>query len=525
MSMNKQRFTAVAILVIILLIPIASPVTLGEQISSSFPMHNIFPTLVPKQIVYFQGKPLFLLSDKDLLTASGKIISLPVDTEKIIPNREALLLLSKSKLVSFNPTSATLATTVINNVIYIAPDLSGYAVLKNGYLYIYSIEHRFLYQIAPPIGTFSIHQASLYILKDGIIMKITNKKLSDVCSPNIHPYALLGTASNIYIVGLKGLTTFNHCSSIIPFTEQPTYISVIANYVYMLSNKGMLYKLIDNKWNREKQFSPHSRLLSKFILTPTSTYVVSDNNIVYYSSWIKAYRVKDSGITGGEPFVTLENGLSLYLSDKTPVLPTNIEKHDDKCSIWQQSYSGIVGCSPLFVATSSNNTIAIYDRNNTLTATIPLKGKKPIAYYAGKIYLIDPYGLYTINLYQKEIILTIDSKVVRVNGQTSTIDVSPRILPPGRTFVPLRFISETLGAKVEWNEDDRSILITLGDNTIQLWIGKKTIVVNGEHKKMDVAPFIDASAGRTLVPVRFIAEYLGSFVYWVPRTRRVIIIQ
>ncbi len=59
----------------------------------------------------------------------------------------------------------------------------------------------------------------------------------------------------------------------------------------------------------------------------------------------------------------------------------------------------------------------------------------------------------------QEIILTIDSAVIRVDGQAQTTDCAPRVLPPGRTFVPLRFISETIGARVNYDRDTKEISI------------------------------------------------------------------
>ena len=50
--------------------------------------------------------------------------------------------------------------------------------------------------------------------------------------------------------------------------------------------------------------------------------------------------------------------------------------------------------------------------------------------------------------------------VVQVNGEKQIIDCTPEIMPPGRTFVPLRFVSETLEAEVIYNPDNGQILIT-----------------------------------------------------------------
>jgi len=56
-------------------------------------------------------------------------------------------------------------------------------------------------------------------------------------------------------------------------------------------------------------------------------------------------------------------------------------------------------------------------------------------------------------------VMTVGKKQATVNGKAITLDVAPAITA-GRTFVPLRVISETLGAAVEWNAAQRSIAIT-----------------------------------------------------------------
>ncbi len=72
----------------------------------------------------------------------------------------------------------------------------------------------------------------------------------------------------------------------------------------------------------------------------------------------------------------------------------------------------------------------------------------------------------TITSPEKEIILTIDSKDVVVKDLTTgkteniTIDVAPKIIPPGRTVVPLRFISETMGMDVKWKARQKLVIIT-----------------------------------------------------------------
>ncbi len=134
------------------------------------------------------------------------------------------------------------------------------------------------------------------------------------------------------------------------------------------------------------------------------------------------------------------------------------------------------------------------------------------------------------NVYGQEtklIELFIGKKDVFVGGKaTSPLDVAP-VITSGRTFVPLRFVSEKLGAQVKWNAKEQKVIIIQGGKTIELWPktaksqGKNIIRINGRQKKMDVKPYVDKKAGRTLVPVRFVSEALGYYVKWDPVGYRV----
>jgi len=109
---------------------------------------------------------------------------------------------------------------------------------------------------------------------------------------------------------------------------------------------------------------------------------------------------------------------------------------------------------------------------------------------------------------------------VVVNGKKVSFDQEP-IVKDGRTLVPLRAISEALGAKVEWNEDAQVITLTRDNNTIIMIVGKDAYTKNGEIVPLDVPPQIINS--RTLVPVRAIAESYGCEVKWDQENKRVVI--
>lgn len=97
-------------------------------------------------------------------------------------------------------------------------------------------------------------------------------------------------------------------------------------------------------------------------------------------------------------------------------------------------------------------------------------------------------------------------------------DVAP-VIQNNRTMVPLRIISEELGAQVHWDSTARTVRVALPDGDIRLGIGKSTAFVRDQEHKLDAAPII--VGGRTMVPLRFIGEALGAQVHWDAPTRTV----
>lgn len=95
------------------------------------------------------------------------------------------------------------------------------------------------------------------------------------------------------------------------------------------------------------------------------------------------------------------------------------------------------------------------------------------------------------------------------------------VIVDGRTLVPLRAIFEALGASVRWDQATRTVTGIQGGRIIRLQIDKRTALVDGKKVSLDVAPTI--KNGSTLVPVRFIAESLGAKVDWDINTRSVLI--
>ena len=121
---------------------------------------------------------------------------------------------------------------------------------------------------------------------------------------------------------------------------------------------------------------------------------------------------------------------------------------------------------------------------------------------------------------RKYITMSTNSNEYCVDGNTKTMDTKPVNLN-GNVFVPIRAISESLGADVKWEPISRTVLI---NDIISLQIGDKEAFVGDKKVILNYAPFIDKN-NRTLVPIRFIAEALNCKVDWVQNESKVMILE
>jgi len=115
----------------------------------------------------------------------------------------------------------------------------------------------------------------------------------------------------------------------------------------------------------------------------------------------------------------------------------------------------------------------------------------------------------------KKVELQIGKQASAVNGINIMNDVAP-IINNSRTMVPLRFVAETLGAKVNWNGETSTVTLIVDGVTMEMTIGK---TIDG----FDVAPMIYED--RTMVPIRYIAEKLGANVIYVPKTQEIVVVK
>jgi hypothetical protein len=121
-----------------------------------------------------------------------------------------------------------------------------------------------------------------------------------------------------------------------------------------------------------------------------------------------------------------------------------------------------------------------------------------------------------------EIKVVINQQLAFIDGQAVELEAAP-LIKDGRTMVPVRFIGEAFGANFLWEEKTRKVTYIYRDTLIEIFIDKKDAFINKEPITLDTAPFI--VTGRTLVPLRFVSEHMGAFVDWDEQTRTVSIIK
>lgn len=111
--------------------------------------------------------------------------------------------------------------------------------------------------------------------------------------------------------------------------------------------------------------------------------------------------------------------------------------------------------------------------------------------------------------------------IVFIDGQLQSYS-KPPVKINSRVLVPMRAVFEAFGAKVDWDEATQTVTATKDGDVIQLTIGSKIAYKNGQKITMDV-PAILYNNETTMVPIRFVSEALGARVSWDGYSNSVII--
>ena len=113
-----------------------------------------------------------------------------------------------------------------------------------------------------------------------------------------------------------------------------------------------------------------------------------------------------------------------------------------------------------------------------------------------------------------------DDIAVKLNGEYMQFDVPPMLMND-RTLVPFRAIFEALGCDVQWDNDNQTAIGIRNGKTIMLPIGDSMARIDNEGKFMDQPAIVVND--RTMVPLRFVSEALGANVEWIDETQTVVI--
>ena len=92
----------------------------------------------------------------------------------------------------------------------------------------------------------------------------------------------------------------------------------------------------------------------------------------------------------------------------------------------------------------------------------------------------------------------------------------------GKTvLVPLRSLFEQMGATVEYDPKTRTATVSKPGSEVRVTVGRAEVVINGESRPLDVPP--EMYEGNILVPLRVMSEGMGAYVQWVPEKRAVVV--
>ncbi|MGV3618278.1 MAG: copper amine oxidase N-terminal domain-containing protein [Fimbriimonas sp.] len=108
---------------------------------------------------------------------------------------------------------------------------------------------------------------------------------------------------------------------------------------------------------------------------------------------------------------------------------------------------------------------------------------------------------------------------VRLDGELVKFADTAPVMEGSRVLVPMRGVFEKMGATLEWDASSRTVTAQQGDRTIVLPVGKSEAKIGGETVALDQpAMVIDR---RTFVPLRFLGQALGAKVDWLTADRTV----
>ncbi len=278
-----------------------------------------------------------------------------------------------------------------------------------------------------------------------------------------------------------------------------------------------------------------SESIGSFNVNEWNSYrIVSDFNKDKYSLYINDELVAEDIPFRFSKYVDYSNAKTLSFSlssTNSDICVDNIKVYNGEKSVQGESTNSSNKdlISSIFGALLTKNSLP-----SVITNKVPIVALLPEAKAPEKIEIINKPQLREgviqlpevgVNQYEDlskipdSIIMFVGKNYAFVNGNKLQVDkdninIIP-IIKENTTLVPLRFISENLGAKVDYKASKKEVTVRLNNETIKMVEGSNVININGIEKKLDIP--MQVIYDRTLVPLRQLVEALGKKIFYDPR--------
>ncbi|GGD79549.1 stalk domain-containing protein [Paenibacillus nasutitermitis] len=329
----------------------------------------------------------------------------------------------------------------------------------------------------------------------------------------------------------------------LPGASELAYLKMRDNAIENITPLGSMKKLtyLDVSSNKIKDFSPLRMLSTSLTYLGIDDGQVSDLKILEGFYKLEGLSANHNNIESLAPLAKLTNLSTLDLSSNKikDLEPLN---HLNKLGILYLDNNRVWNLEPLRNLKSLS---ILYLNNNRVWSLEPIQnnsydfhwdtGAERYGLQLNDNYLDLSQGTQTYKIFnklnadrygirsqRKTQRLIIGSKTAYLGDSIYNIPAAP-FIQSGRTYVPIRFISEKLGASVNWNQKTKEVTIQKDGKTIRWYVGNKQVKIN-QQTVMSDAPLVLRN-NSTFVPVRFVSEQLNTSVEYLGSKKMVIIFE